>query len=134
MNLDIYIPSYSHEERKQIFDNLKAGDTLWLVKTDRWSRSRYTAYKVTVLRRTPSGAIRLDSGELIKGELPWGLYLECNDLLKAIALIKLENNLIRNIDKLYRDQYNLVKSLTYDELSELNKIIEKVLVKENVNE
>lgn len=120
---NISLPDYTIEERKEIFKNLKKGDTFYSIGFDSW-RLRWYVVEKEVKNVTPKGNVRLISGELIKDFL-YGYYLKDEKTKEFIESVRISNRLSKEIDFFRYNQSEVLRIIEKKDAEIINNILTK---------
>lgn len=88
---DLKLPTFTNEEREQMWNDLKVGDVLVDLDYNHWSDG-YNIKQYTIVKRTNKGSLRLHNGDLLRFFYS-SYYVLNEELQQIIEKIKLEDDI-----------------------------------------
>lgn len=124
---DLKLPTFTNEQREQMWNDLKVGDILVSMDYNIWNDS-YNIKQYTIVKRTSKGSLRLNNGDLLKF-FASNYYVLNEELQEIIEKIKLEDNINTLIFYAQRDKKAFKNNLEYEDAKKLKEILDKCVVK-----
>jgi len=120
---DLSLPIMSKDEREEMWNNLKEGDTLVYIDYSHWGDDHNIRY-YKVIKKTGKGSIRLDNGELLK-YFNSNYHILTEELKTWIINIELEKDIMNLLYYVDRDKKYFKSNLEYEDALKLKEILEK---------
>lgn len=124
---DLKLPTFTNEEREQMWNDLKVGDILVDLDYNHWSDG-YNIKQYTIVKRTNKGSLRLHNGDLLKFFYS-NYYVLNEELQQIIEKIKLEDDINTLMFYAQRDKKSFKENLEYEDAKKLKEILDKCVIK-----
>lgn len=119
------LPDYTMEERKKLFEGIEKGDTIVIISYGKHGEF-WDIYYSEVKNKTQKGYIRLNNTKLLTWLEPGYYPLKDLKVKKFLEIIKLEKEIVNNIEKMKDEQLERIFSLMdTKDIKKLNEIISK---------
>jgi len=122
--MELKIPLISEEDRQKQWDNLKPNDKLISVTTGGWDNDYYFKNHI-VIKKTPTGSIRLDNGDLLKSFIS-RYYIPTIELKEFIEKTRLEAKVLQLLFEVDRNKRKFKANMSYEDALRLLETLTKV--------
>ena len=130
--LGMKLPTISEEDRKSQWDNLKVNDELISFNTGGWDSDYYIKIH-KVIKKTPTGSIRLDNGELLKTFYS-KYYIFTDELGECIKKIRLQDDVTHLLFEVDRAKRKFKENMSYEDALRLKETLSKIINRFNIGD